>query len=84
MQVEEVEGLGGALFLRSNIGVQRCPSTLSNHAQCVGELTRGPFLQDIFLKAALDVLFLLSCGQTLQSRESPAPPLPKTSAQPPH
>uniref|UniRef100_A0A671Y8M5 ArfGAP with GTPase domain, ankyrin repeat and PH domain 2 n=1 Tax=Sparus aurata TaxID=8175 RepID=A0A671Y8M5_SPAAU len=27
------EGLGGALFLRGNRGVQRCPSTLSNHAQ---------------------------------------------------
>lgn len=37
LQVEEMEGLGGALFLRSNRGVQRCPSTLSNHAQSVGE-----------------------------------------------
>jgi len=37
LQVEEMEGLGSALFLRSNIGVQRCPSTLSNHAQGVGE-----------------------------------------------
>lgn len=34
LQVEEMEGLGGALFLRR--GVQRCPSTLSNHAQSVG------------------------------------------------
>ncbi|XP_047439913.1 arf-GAP with GTPase, ANK repeat and PH domain-containing protein 1-like [Mugil cephalus] len=31
LQVEEMEGLGGALFLRGNRGVQRCPSTLSNH-----------------------------------------------------
>ena len=38
LQVEEMEGLGGALFLRGNRGVQRCPSTLSNHAQSVGEL----------------------------------------------
>lgn len=37
LQVEEMEGLGGALFLRSNRGAQRCPSTLSNHAQSVGE-----------------------------------------------
>lgn len=37
LQVEEMEGLGGALFLRGNRGVQRCPSTLSNHAQSVGE-----------------------------------------------
>lgn len=37
LQVEEMEGLGGALFLRSNRGVQRCSSTLSNHAQSVGE-----------------------------------------------
>lgn len=37
LQVEEMEGLGGALLLRSNRGVQRCPSTLSNHAQNVGE-----------------------------------------------
>ncbi|XP_043978327.1 arf-GAP with GTPase, ANK repeat and PH domain-containing protein 1-like [Gambusia affinis] len=41
MQVEEVEGLGGALFLRSNIGVQRCPSTLSNHAQGVDSAVEG-------------------------------------------
>jgi len=38
LQVEEMEGLGGALFLRGNRGVQRCPSTLSNHAQSVGQL----------------------------------------------
>lgn len=38
LQVEEMEGLSGALFLRGNRGVQRCPSTLSNHAQSVGEL----------------------------------------------
>lgn len=38
LQVEEMEGLGGALFLRGNRGVQRCPSTLSNHTQSVGQL----------------------------------------------
>lgn len=37
LQVEEMEGLGGALFLRGNRSVQRCPSTLSNHAQSIGE-----------------------------------------------
>lgn len=37
LQVEEMEGLGGALFLRANRGVQRGPSTLSNHAQSVGK-----------------------------------------------
>ncbi|KAM9759751.1 arf-GAP with GTPase, ANK repeat and PH domain-containing protein 1-like [Menidia menidia] len=41
LQVEEMEGLGGALFLRSNIGVQRCPSTLSNHAQGVDSAVEG-------------------------------------------
>uniref|UniRef100_A0A3Q2C828 ArfGAP with GTPase domain, ankyrin repeat and PH domain 2 n=1 Tax=Cyprinodon variegatus TaxID=28743 RepID=A0A3Q2C828_CYPVA len=35
------EGLGGALFLRSNIGVQRCSSTLSNHAQGVDSAVEG-------------------------------------------
>ncbi|XP_041836375.1 arf-GAP with GTPase, ANK repeat and PH domain-containing protein 2-like isoform X3 [Melanotaenia boesemani] len=33
LQVEEMEGLGGALFLRSNIGMQQFPSTLSSNAQ---------------------------------------------------
>lgn len=37
LQVEEMEGLGGALFLRSNRGVQRCSSSASNHAQTVGQ-----------------------------------------------
>ncbi|XP_041801815.1 arf-GAP with GTPase, ANK repeat and PH domain-containing protein 1-like [Chelmon rostratus] len=41
LQVEEMEGLGGALFLRSNRGVQRCPSTLSNHAQSVDSAVDG-------------------------------------------
>ncbi|KAM6927757.1 arf-GAP with GTPase, ANK repeat and PH domain-containing protein 1-like isoform 1-T2 [Xenentodon cancila] len=41
LQVEEMEGLGGPLFLRSNIGVQRCPSTLSNHAQGVDSAVEG-------------------------------------------
>ncbi|XP_072238462.1 arf-GAP with GTPase, ANK repeat and PH domain-containing protein 1-like [Leuresthes tenuis] len=41
IQVEEMEGLGSALFLRSNIGVQRCPSTLSNHAQGVDSAVEG-------------------------------------------
>uniref|UniRef100_A0A665XAZ5 ArfGAP with GTPase domain, ankyrin repeat and PH domain 2 n=1 Tax=Echeneis naucrates TaxID=173247 RepID=A0A665XAZ5_ECHNA len=37
-RVKDVPGPeGGALFLRSNRGVQRCPSTLSNHAQSVVE-----------------------------------------------
>uniref|UniRef100_A0A8D3CT18 ArfGAP with GTPase domain, ankyrin repeat and PH domain 2 n=1 Tax=Scophthalmus maximus TaxID=52904 RepID=A0A8D3CT18_SCOMX len=35
------EGLGGALFLRGNRGVQRCPSTLSNHAQSVDSAVEG-------------------------------------------
>uniref|UniRef100_A0A3P9AVK5 ArfGAP with GTPase domain, ankyrin repeat and PH domain 2 n=1 Tax=Maylandia zebra TaxID=106582 RepID=A0A3P9AVK5_9CICH len=35
--VQGMEGLGGALFLRGNRGVQRCPSTLSNHAQSIVE-----------------------------------------------
>ncbi|KAG7494039.1 arf-GAP with GTPase, ANK repeat and PH domain-containing 1-like [Solea senegalensis] len=41
LQVEEMEGLGGALFLRTNRGVQRCPSTLSNHAQTVDSAVEG-------------------------------------------
>ncbi|GAA6215680.1 arf-GAP with GTPase, ANK repeat and PH domain-containing protein 1-like isoform X1 [Lates japonicus] len=41
LQVEEMEGLGGALFLRSNRGVQRCPSTVSNHAQSVDSAVEG-------------------------------------------
>ncbi|XP_071350707.1 arf-GAP with GTPase, ANK repeat and PH domain-containing protein 1-like [Trachinotus anak] len=41
LQVEEMEGLGGALFLRSNRGVQRCPSTLSNHAHSVDSAVEG-------------------------------------------
>ncbi|KAM8757015.1 arf-GAP with GTPase, ANK repeat and PH domain-containing protein 1-like isoform 2-T2 [Acanthopagrus schlegelii] len=41
LQVEEMEGLGGALFLRGNRGVQRCPSTLSNHAQSVDSAVEG-------------------------------------------
>uniref|UniRef100_A0A8D0DI44 ArfGAP with GTPase domain, ankyrin repeat and PH domain 2 n=1 Tax=Sander lucioperca TaxID=283035 RepID=A0A8D0DI44_SANLU len=39
--VPGAEGLGGALFLRSNRGVQRCPSTLSNHAQSVDSAVEG-------------------------------------------
>ncbi|XP_068171503.1 arf-GAP with GTPase, ANK repeat and PH domain-containing protein 1-like [Antennarius striatus] len=38
LQVEEMEGLGGALFLRSK---QRCPYTLSNHAQSVDSAVEG-------------------------------------------
>nr|XP_046240023.1 arf-GAP with GTPase, ANK repeat and PH domain-containing protein 1-like [Scatophagus argus] len=41
LQVEEMEGLGSALFLRSNRGVQRCPSALSNHAQSVDSAVEG-------------------------------------------
>ncbi|XP_029991031.1 arf-GAP with GTPase, ANK repeat and PH domain-containing protein 1-like [Sphaeramia orbicularis] len=41
LQVEEMEGLGGALFLRGNRGVQRCPSTASNHAQSVDSAMEG-------------------------------------------
>ncbi|XP_038553900.1 arf-GAP with GTPase, ANK repeat and PH domain-containing protein 1-like isoform X1 [Micropterus salmoides] len=41
LQVEEMEGLGGALFLRGNRGMQRCPSTLSNHAQSVDSAVEG-------------------------------------------
>ncbi|KAM3877591.1 arf-GAP with GTPase, ANK repeat and PH domain-containing protein 1-like [Diretmus argenteus] len=41
LQVEEMEGLGSALFLRSNKMVQRCPSTLSNHAQSVDSAVEG-------------------------------------------
>uniref|UniRef100_A0A3B4ZF68 ArfGAP with GTPase domain, ankyrin repeat and PH domain 2 n=1 Tax=Stegastes partitus TaxID=144197 RepID=A0A3B4ZF68_9TELE len=41
LQMEEMEGLGGGLFLRSNRGVQRCPSTLSNHAQSVDSAVEG-------------------------------------------
>ncbi|XP_029906691.1 arf-GAP with GTPase, ANK repeat and PH domain-containing protein 1-like isoform X2 [Myripristis murdjan] len=41
LQVEEMEGLGGALFLRNNRGVQRCPSTLSNHAHSVDSAFEG-------------------------------------------
>ncbi|XP_063330354.1 arf-GAP with GTPase, ANK repeat and PH domain-containing protein 1-like [Pelmatolapia mariae] len=41
LQVEEMEGLGGALFLRGNRGVQRCPSTLSNHAQSIDSAVEG-------------------------------------------
>ncbi|XP_061688560.1 arf-GAP with GTPase, ANK repeat and PH domain-containing protein 1-like isoform X2 [Syngnathoides biaculeatus] len=33
LQVDDMEGLGGGLFLRSNRGVQRCSSNVSNHAQ---------------------------------------------------
>ncbi|XP_068450471.1 arf-GAP with GTPase, ANK repeat and PH domain-containing protein 1-like [Clinocottus analis] len=40
LQVEEMEGLGGTLFLRSR-GVQRCASTLSNHAQSVDSAVEG-------------------------------------------
>lgn len=56
LQVEEMEGLAGPLFLRNNRGVQRCPSTLSNHAQSVGELqeTRQVhFLSLLFLRTLL-------------------------------
>ncbi|XP_068598898.1 arf-GAP with GTPase, ANK repeat and PH domain-containing protein 1-like [Brachionichthys hirsutus] len=38
LQVEEMEGLGGALFLRSK---QRCPYALSNHAQSVDSAVEG-------------------------------------------
>ncbi|CAG11751.1 unnamed protein product, partial [Tetraodon nigroviridis] len=41
LQVEEMEGLGGPLLLRSNRGVQRCPSTVSNHAQSVDSAVEG-------------------------------------------
>lgn len=41
LQVEEMEGLGGGLYLRTNRGVQRCPSTLSNHAQSVDSAVEG-------------------------------------------
>ncbi|KAM3621918.1 uncharacterized protein V6R79_017846 [Siganus canaliculatus] len=43
LQVEEMEGLGGALFLRSNRGVQRLHNTsiISNHAQSVDSAVEG-------------------------------------------
>ncbi|XP_023153447.2 arf-GAP with GTPase, ANK repeat and PH domain-containing protein 1-like [Amphiprion ocellaris] len=41
LHVEEMEGLGGGLYLRSNRGVQRCPSTLSNHAHSVDSAVEG-------------------------------------------
>ncbi|TNM89027.1 hypothetical protein fugu_005281 [Takifugu bimaculatus] len=41
LQVEEMEGLGGPVFLRNNRGVQRCASTLSNHAQSVDSAVEG-------------------------------------------
>ncbi|KAF7208537.1 arf-GAP with GTPase, ANK repeat and PH domain-containing protein 1 [Nothobranchius furzeri] len=41
LHVEEMEELGGALFLKSNAGVQRCPSTLSNHGQGIDSAVEG-------------------------------------------
>ncbi|XP_034022708.1 arf-GAP with GTPase, ANK repeat and PH domain-containing protein 1-like [Thalassophryne amazonica] len=41
LHMEEMEGLSGALFLQSNRRVQRCPSTLSNHAQSVDSAFEG-------------------------------------------
>ncbi|CAN9512273.1 unnamed protein product [Ophioblennius macclurei] len=41
LQVEEMEGLGGALFLRTNRGAQGRPSALSNHAQSVDSAVEG-------------------------------------------
>ncbi|XP_019736968.1 arf-GAP with GTPase, ANK repeat and PH domain-containing protein 1-like isoform X2 [Hippocampus comes] len=41
LQADDMEGLGGALFLRSNRGVQRCSSNVSNHAQSVDSAVEG-------------------------------------------
>ncbi|XP_028303168.1 arf-GAP with GTPase, ANK repeat and PH domain-containing protein 1-like [Gouania willdenowi] len=41
LQVEEMEGLSGAMFLRTNREVQRCHSTASNHAQSVDSAVEG-------------------------------------------
>ncbi|XP_077429294.1 arf-GAP with GTPase, ANK repeat and PH domain-containing protein 1-like [Vanacampus margaritifer] len=41
LQVDDMEGLGGGLFLRSNRGVQRCSSNVSNHAQSVDSAVEG-------------------------------------------
>ncbi|XP_077582526.1 arf-GAP with GTPase, ANK repeat and PH domain-containing protein 1-like [Stigmatopora nigra] len=41
LQVDDMEGLGGVLFLRSNRGVQRCSSNVSNHAQSVDSAVEG-------------------------------------------
>ncbi|XP_061543357.1 arf-GAP with GTPase, ANK repeat and PH domain-containing protein 1-like isoform X2 [Phycodurus eques] len=41
LQVDDMEGLGGGLFLRSNRGVQRCSSNVSNHAQSVDCAVEG-------------------------------------------
>lgn len=87
LQVEEMEGLGGALLLRSN-RVQRCPSNLSNHAYSVGERNNGTCVCLLELKVTkvycdlvhFPVILLL---QTLPLRACPAPPPPKTLAPPP-
>ncbi|XP_061903734.1 arf-GAP with GTPase, ANK repeat and PH domain-containing protein 1-like isoform X2 [Entelurus aequoreus] len=41
LQVDDMDGLGSALFLRSNRGVQRCASSVSNHAQSVDSAFEG-------------------------------------------
>nr|XP_020448864.1 arf-GAP with GTPase, ANK repeat and PH domain-containing protein 1-like [Monopterus albus] len=41
LQVEEMEGLGGPLFLRSNRGAQLCPSIATNHAQSIDSAVEG-------------------------------------------
>nr|XP_057911500.1 arf-GAP with GTPase, ANK repeat and PH domain-containing protein 1-like isoform X2 [Doryrhamphus excisus] len=41
LQVDDMDGLGGTLFLRSNRGVQRCASNVSNHAQSVDSAFEG-------------------------------------------
>ncbi|XP_029947384.1 arf-GAP with GTPase, ANK repeat and PH domain-containing protein 1-like [Salarias fasciatus] len=41
LQVEEMEGLGGALFLRGGRGPQGRPSALPNHAQSVDSAVEG-------------------------------------------
>ncbi|KAM8867103.1 LOW QUALITY PROTEIN: arf-GAP with GTPase, ANK repeat and PH domain-containing protein 1-like [Synchiropus picturatus] len=41
LQMEDMEGMGGPLFLRTSRGVQRCASTLSNNAQSVDSAVEG-------------------------------------------
>ncbi|KAM4612597.1 arf-GAP with GTPase, ANK repeat and PH domain-containing protein 1-like [Polymixia lowei] len=41
LQMEEIEGLGGTLFLRGDKGVQRCPSTLSNNPHSIDSAVEG-------------------------------------------
>ncbi|XP_037107749.1 arf-GAP with GTPase, ANK repeat and PH domain-containing protein 1-like [Syngnathus acus] len=41
LQVDDMEGMGGTIFLRSNRGVQRCSSNVSNHGQSVDSAVEG-------------------------------------------